>query len=257
MPDDALDPLLDLEPRARFTDRAADYVRSRPDYPDAAWDEVLKGLGPPTALRIADVGAGTGISSRQLGDRGASVIAIEPNQAMREAAAAHPRVTWRDGTAECTGLEAGSVHVVVCAQAFHWFRQDQAVGEFHRVLRPAGRLALLWNCRDRDDPLTLGFIEAIHAVNGEHPVERIPFDPRVVETSGAFTPATLATIPHAQRLDREGLLGRALSASYVPRDGERWTELSRRLVALFDRHAGSEGRVTLRYRTEVWTAVRR
>lgn len=258
MRDEHVDPTLDeMSPLTRFSDRAEDYVRYRPDYPAAAWDEVLNGLGEPASLLVADVGAGTGISSRGLADRGVTVLAIEPNVAMRQVAEPHPLVTWSHGTGERTGLEPGSVDAVVCAQAFHWMRQAEAVREFHRVIRPGGRMAVLWNLRDRDDPLTLGFIQAIHTVNGEHPAERFPFEQEVVSTAAAFTPPVLRVMPHGQRLDRHGLLGRAFSASYVPKEGVALAELSRLLVALFDRHAGADGTVTLRYRTEVWTATRR
>jgi len=147
-------PLHELAPTTRFSDRAADYVRYRPDYPAAAIDRMLAGLRTPPEIVAADVGAGTGISARRLAERGARVWAVEPNAEMRAAAAPHPLVTWHDGTAEATGLDRASVDLVLCAQAFHWFRPPEAVAEFARILRPGGRLAIVWNRRDRSDPLT-------------------------------------------------------------------------------------------------------
>ena len=249
--------LSDMDPTGRFTDRVADYVKHRPSYPPEAFDAMLRGLGEPSSVRAADVGAGTGIASRLLAERGARVIAVEPNAAMREAAAPHPRVTWRAGEAERTGLEAGSADLVLAAQAFHWFRQEEAVAEFHRVLRPGGRLALLWNARDRRDPLTAGFIEAIHAVNGEHPAERRDLDPNVIDGRGLFTAPALETFPFEQALDRQGLIGRATSASYVPREGPAFTELRRLLVALYERHRDEWGFVRMRYVTRLYLADRR
>lgn len=249
-------PLHQLEPTRRFTDRAADYVRWRPDYPAAAFDAMLEGLDP-ARLHAADVGAGTGISSRQLADRGLDVVAVEPNAAMREAAAPHPRVRWAHGTAEATGLPAESVGLVLAAQAFHWFQQPEAVAEFHRILVPDGRLALMWNERERADPLTRGYIEAIHAVGGEHPAERRAFDAGVVDRSGRFGPVRAQRFAHAQRLDREGLLGRALSASYVPREDGPRAQLEERLSALFDTHREADDRVTMRYLTRLYLARRR
>lgn len=258
-------PLHELAPTHRFSDRASDYVRFRPDYPRAAIDCVLEGIAahdPAAAGRnalaplAADVGAGTGISARVLADRGLRVLAIEPNAEMRAAAEPHPRVEWRDGTAEATGLDDASVDLVLCAQAFHWFRAPEAIAEFARVLRRGGRLALMWNQRDRSDPLTLGFIEAIHAVNGEHPAEKRPFDPAVVHAGGAFSPAGRHEFPNEQRLDRAGLLGRATSASYVPKDGAAFEELARLLSGLFDVYRDVGDRATLRYRTAVWRATR-
>lgn len=256
-PEDPSLPLHAMNPTGRFTERAADYARFRPDYPDAAWAAVLDGLGDPSGLIAADVGAGTGISSRALAGRGLEVVAIEPNAAMREAAVPHPRVAWREGTAEATGLPDAGVHVVVCAQAFHWFRQPEAIAEFHRVLRPGGRLALVWNSRHRRDPLTRGFIEAIHAVNGEHPAERRPFDPAVIASGGRFTDPELLTFTHRQELDLAGLVGRATSASYVPSAGPERERLEGLLRELFERHRDVRGLVTMRYETRLWRASRR
>lgn len=248
--------LHEMDPTGRFSDRAGDYVRFRPDYPAPAWDAILASLGDPARLRAADVGAGTGISARALAERGVRVVAIEPNAAMRQAAAPHPRVAWLQGTAEATGLQRASVDLVLVAQAFHWFRQADALHEFHRVLRPRGRLALLWNSRDREDLLTRGFIEAIHAVNGEHPAERREIDPGVVAAGGEFAPVRFQSFAHAQRLDREGLIGRATSASYVPRDGSGFESLRDTLERLVDEHRDASGFVTMRYVTKLYLTER-
>jgi SAM-dependent methyltransferase len=250
-------PLHDLSPTTRFSDRAADYVRFRPDYPAAAIDAILNGVGDPAALIAADVGAGTGISARLLAERGTRVIAIEPNREMLGAAAPHEHIAWVVATAEATALAAGSVGLVLSAQAFHWFRQPDALSEFHRVLAPSGRLVLMWNSRDRTDPLTREYIEAIHAVQGEHPAERRPFDPAVVSARGEFGEAWLKTFPYRQSLDREGLAGRAWSASYVPREGPRAEQLVQNLDALHQKYRDERGMIALRYRTEVWIAERR
>src|SRR5262245_13861892 len=127
-----------MNPTGRFSDRASDYVKYRPTYPAAAIDAVLEGLGPAGTLVAADVGAGTGISSRLLAERGVRVIAVEPNRVMRDAAEPHELVEWRDGRAEGTGLESSSLDLVLCAQSFHWFEPAAALGELARVLRPGG-----------------------------------------------------------------------------------------------------------------------
>jgi SAM-dependent methyltransferase len=161
-------------PTERFSSRASDYVKFRPSYPAPAIDYVLDGLGPPSEIVCADIGAGTGISSRLIADRGVRVIAIEPNKAMRESAEAHKLVEFRDGTAERTGLANASVQLVVCAQAFHWFDQAKALAEFHRVLVPSGRIALVWNDRDNADALTRSYNDAVLLASQDHPTAR-PF----------------------------------------------------------------------------------
>ncbi|MGA9419931.1 MAG: class I SAM-dependent methyltransferase, partial [Candidatus Cybelea sp.] len=139
-----------MDPTARFGTRAQAYAAFRPSYPAGAIDAALDGLGDPNTLTIADVGAGTGISSRLFAERGVTVIAIEPNARMRAAAEQHPRVSWRDGTAERTNLPSGSVDAVVACQAFHWFVPNEAFGEFRRIARR--RAAILQYERDERDP---------------------------------------------------------------------------------------------------------
>jgi len=240
----------------RFSERASDYVKYRPSYPAGAIQVILAGLGPPESLVIADVGAGTGISARLLGDRGVRVLAVEPGEAMRRAAAPHPNVSWVVGTAEATGLSAGSVDAVLCAQSFHWFEAPKTLIEFARILKPAGRLAIMWNRRSASDALTAGYRQAILDVGGEVTAEKMPFDPDVVPRSGLFSPVERITFDNAQRLDLEGLIGRARSASYVPTSGEAADRLLALLRALHARYADSAGIVTLVYETEIYRAVK-
>lgn len=219
-------------------------------------DCVLGGMSPSLRLTAADIGAGTGISARLLAERGVRVIAVEPNAEMRAGAEPHPGVEWRDGTAEATGLGDGSVDLVLCAQAFHWFRQEESLREFHRILRPGGRLALMWNKRDSRDPFTAGYRQAIADVEGESPLEMREYDPGVMDREGWFTPAEYFETANEQLLDSAGLIGRATSASYVPKTGERFETLRRRLAELFEQYAAPDGTVRLQYLTQVYTATR-
>jgi SAM-dependent methyltransferase len=241
----------------RFDDRAADYVRYRPTYPVQAIDAVLEGLSPAGDLTAADVGAGTGISARLLADRGVHVVAVEPGAAMRSAAAPHQNVRWLSGRAEATGLASGSVDLVVCAQSFHWFKTPEAVAEFARVLRSGGRLAIMWNRRSKTDPLTAGYRQAILDVGGETAAERMGFDVDVVNASGLFQPVDRVALPNEQRVDLDALIGRARSASYVPKTGAAGERLVTLLGELHARYADASGFVRLIYETEIFRFTRR
>lgn len=164
-------PLYTLNPLHRFSDRAEDYVKYRPSYADAAIDLVLQGLSSTSQLVATDIGAGTGIASRLLAEREVNVIAIEPNTAMRKAATTHPLIEFRDGTAEATQLSDKSVDLVTCFQAFHWFNPEPSLFEFHRILKPSGRLAVVWNNRDKDDVLTAEYSRIVRAASHNHPAE--------------------------------------------------------------------------------------
>lgn len=253
---DPLRPLHEMNPTGRFSDRVAEYRKFRPSYPAGAMDAILDGLGEAGTLLAADIGAGTGISSRLLADRGVRVAAIEPNAQMREGGRAEPndRIRWLAGTAEATGLDAASVDIVLCAQAFHWFEPTAALREFRRILRARGRLALMWNCRDRSDPVTAGYSRAIADIGGESKLETKEFDAGVLGGSALFGPVQLVVVPNEQALDLAGLVGRAFSASYSPKAGPGREQLVAELTALHRTHADASGLVRLRYRTEVYLA---
>lgn len=247
-------PLHTMNPLSRFSDRAADYAKYRPSYPDKAIATLLEGLGNPSQLVAADIGAGTGISSRLLADRGVHVLAIEPNAAMREAALLHPLVEFRNGTAEATDLPNASVDLVTCFQAFHWFDAQPTLLEFHRILKPSGRLAVVWNDRDRDDEFTQSYTQLVKIASNNHPAESrlISVDPLL--SNPLFPNVRCRTFTYRQELDLEGLIGRAQSVSYIPREGPAQQQLVSSLQELYDRDRNEDGFVYMTYRTNVYLA---
>ena len=158
----------------RFGDRADAYAAHRPSYPPEAIDVVLAGLGDPHALTIADLGAGTGISSRLLAERGAKVIAIEPNARMRAAAGLDAGIEWRDGTGEASGLPSASVDLAAAFQAFHWFATPAGVAEMRRIA--TRRAALVQYERDARDPFTSAYGDA--SVDSRNSTARTAAQPR-------------------------------------------------------------------------------
>ena len=151
-----------IDPKERFTNRVDDYVRYRPGYPPELFEMLLVECGLGQESRVADVGSGTGILTRALLEAtGARVAAIEPNAAMRAAAerslAGEPRFESLSSSAEATGLPGASVDLVIAAQAFHWFDPPRTRAEFARILKPRGKVALVWNQR-ADTPLNLSLI---------------------------------------------------------------------------------------------------
>ncbi len=135
--------------QAGFTQEAQAYVRGRPDYPA----ELLIWLQGEMQLNagqvVLDLGAGTGKFSQLLLQTGAEVWALEPVAAMRaQLQALLPSVRTLAGTAAAIPLQDASVDVLICAQSFHWFATEAALAEMHRVLKPGGRLGLVWNVRN-------------------------------------------------------------------------------------------------------------
>ncbi|WP_067863072.1 class I SAM-dependent methyltransferase [Nocardia shimofusensis] len=136
--------------RARsFGAAAQEYERGRPTYPP----ESVSWLVPEEARTVVDIGAGTGKLTRTLLSPGREVIAVEPSAEMRDQfARVLPEVRMLAATAEFIPLPDASADVVVCAQAWHWVSPELAIPEAARVLRPGGRLSLVWNTRDVSEP---------------------------------------------------------------------------------------------------------
>ncbi len=135
-----------------FTGLATDYSQHRPDYCPSVLNGLLGLINRPTQeIDFVDVGAGTGIWTRMVYDKGAkSVVAIEPNDDMRAngiANSANTSIRWLAGNAEQTGIPDSSCDWVSMASSFHWADFGVATREFHRVLRPNGRFTALWNPR--------------------------------------------------------------------------------------------------------------
>lgn len=194
-----------MSERARsFNAVAAEYERHRPQYPSAAlrWAAERLGLGP--GKRVLDVGAGTGKLTRGLLTLGVDVVAVEPGPAMlAELRLGLPEVEALNAPAEALPLPDGSVDAAVAGQAYHWFDPAHAVPELHRVVRPAGGIALFWNWWDLRDPLQQRLKELLgfdrQARFGELPgapyfaeLERAALE-SVVETSPAELVGRLAT----------------------------------------------------------------
>jgi SAM-dependent methyltransferase len=216
--------MTDLRSTERFSDRVADYVRYRPDYPTALVDW-LHGQGVRKDWTVADIGAGTGISSKLFLDAGHRVTAVEPNAAMRHAAmewlGGEGRFKAVDGSAETTGLDNGSVDLVIAAQAFHWFDQEKVRREFARILSSRGLAAIFWNTRRlTGTPFLEGYERLLHEYGVDYVgiAERYPDDASMKRWFGPGYRG-MATFPRKQKLDYDSLSGRLMSSSYAPKPG--------------------------------------
>jgi hypothetical protein len=245
-----------MDPTQRFSDRVENYAKFRPDYPDALIGFLIERLPPPAT--IGDIGSGTGILSDQLLGAGYTVLGVEPNGPMRLAAerrlGGRPGFQSVAGAAEATTLASGSVEAITCAQSFHWFDRVRTRTEFRRILRAPRLVFLIWNERSSRE-----LMEEYDRILQETATEYCRVSQRNItdaDVADFFAPAPveLFYFPHAQRLDREGFLGRVLSSSYVPNVGQPGHDnVMKKMQAFFDKHAHS-GRLDFPYQTRLYVA---
>ncbi len=188
----------------------------------------------PVGAVVADLGAGTGISARALAALGARVFAVEPNAAMRGQAAADSRVVWIDAQADATTLDDGSVDLATALQAWHWFDSAAAFRDARRIVRPGGRIAVVYNERDESDATTAEF-GAI--------VRRFALDRTEARRAAALTDfgdgaSTVRKSFRADhRLSRDSYADRVASTSYLPHEGEAGDALRAEMDTFFDARA--------------------
>jgi ubiquinone/menaquinone biosynthesis C-methylase UbiE len=231
---------------------AGRYERARPEYPAEAVAWIAEKLDLREGRTVLDLGAGTGKLTRGLVQTGAHVIAVEPGEAMlAELRRAVPAAEAVRGGAEAIPLEDASVDGITVAQAFHWFRHDEALPEMRRVLRSHGGVALIWNARDQDLPVTWSLNELVaEFVPPERAAPGTWSDE--LRASDLFGPLEERRFRFAQTLDADAFVDRILSISFVAvAPAQRQQELERKLRELT---AASGGRIDLPYVTDVYVS---
>ena len=202
----------------RFSNRVDNYVKHRPDYPREIISLLASNCGLTRESVVADIGCGTGISTRMFLDNGNRVFGVEPNAAMRIAAekylSEYPWFIAADGTSEATGLLDSSIDFVVAAQAFHWFDPQRSRTEFERILKPNGHIVLMWNERQLDSTPFLIDYESF-LVKYAIDYGKVRHENIKTEDLASFfeTDFGSAAFENEQVFDLDGLKGRMLSSS--------------------------------------------
>lgn len=242
---------------ARFSDRVEDYVRYRPGYPTEVMELLRTECGLNPAHSIADIASGTGAFTRLLLENGNSVMAVEPNAAMRKAGnqllRGFHRLTSIDGTAEETRLPSASVDFVAAAQAAHWFDRERARAEFMRILRPGGWCVLIWNERRTSaTPFLRDYEQLLLTYGTDYQEVRHERTTAIIHEFFAPSLCQEATFELCQQFDLEGLAGRLLSSSYAPLAGHpNHAPMMKELGAIFEAHA-QQGKIKFEYCTRVF-----
>lgn len=248
----------DRDSVARFSNRADHYVKYRPHYST----DVVRALQQACSLRpehvIADVGCGPGLLAEVFLENGNLVIGVEPNPEMRHAGQEYlerfETFSMIIGTAENTTLAAASMDFVIAGQAFHWFQPVPTRAEFVRILKPGGWAVLIWHDRETE---TTPFLQAYddflrrHSIDYERVNHKIVASPAAIARFFAPNPVHFIAQQTQQHFDLDGLKGRLLSSSYVPKEGAAAETMLQELPGLFAKYA-VEGQVVLEYQTKIY-----
>lgn len=237
-----------------FAAAARAYEAGRPGYPPeaVAWVAREVGLGP--GRRVLDLAAGTGKLTGAIAATGADVVAVEPVAAMRALLAERvPEAEALDGRAEAIPLPDGSVDAITVAQAFHWFDAAAAIQELHRVLRPGGGLAVVFNVRDEEVGWQARLTELFRPLEGDTPRHRHGAWRSALDDTDRFARPREASFAFRPETTPDRVLDRVESMSFVaaaePPARERLLREVRALLSSAPETAGRDA-FAFPYRTE-------
>lgn len=230
----------------RFTGKADVYDKYRPSYPDSLTDWLYEKTKADT---VADIGAGTGKLTACLLKKPWQVTAVEPNPDMREKLSGLKGVAVVNASAENTGIEPCSIGLITVAQAFHWFDRDKFRAECERILKPDGRLAVVYNHRDRQSKLTQESLELCRTMCSSHGSRSNHEELDEMLRNEYFSEVELFGDENNLKLDRQGFIGHELSRSHAPNVTDSdYMPYVNALNDLFSKYRKNES-VTVKYNT--------
>ncbi|AZZ76121.1 SAM-dependent methyltransferase [Pseudomonas sp. RU47] len=246
---------------AGYKSAADTYVKGRPDYPPQVSQWLTTTLGLDGHKTVIDLGAGTGKFTGRLVATGAQVIAVEPvAQMLEKLSDTWPDVLAVNGTATDLPLPDASVDVVICAQAFHWFASSEALTEIARVLKPGGKLGLIWNLRDTHVSWVPKLDAIVNALEGDTP-RYYTGAWRTAFPHPAFAPLQVERFHHGHTGSPEDVIfNRVRSTSFIAALPEaQRAQVDEQIRALIAAEPELRGRdvVTVPYETAAFVAVKK
>lgn len=248
-----------------------EYAQCRPDYPlelVQAVADFLPSTSPDVAASatgavpateaeplIVDIGAGSGIFTRQLAQELKSenkkfhIRAIEPSQQMRQTWAQENigEVAVVSASAEHTGCAGNSVALATFAQSFHWVDTEQTAAELLRILKPGASVAVFWNQMDVSIPWVHRLTRIMRSGDVHRP-DRPPKLPGFTcEPARTFQFTQQLRVPEVMKLART-------RSSYFRADPQTRGRMQANLQWYLTEHLGhaADDLIALPYHTYLW-----
>lgn len=236
----------------RFDGKGEIYAKARPKYAQELLEYIKNTLNIPDGSVFADIGSGTGIFTEQLLDCGYTVYAVEPNNDMRKKAddklLGRKGYTSVEGTDSRTTLPDSSVDYITAAQAFHWFDSENFKKECKRILKPNGKVMIVYNLYDKEAESN----KALEKLRGEFSSEFHGFSGGIGDEACRMFFNNNCDVFRCDNIisyDRQGYIDRLMSSSYSPKENDkRWSEYIDSINDMFDRFQ-ENGAVKIYYHT--------
>jgi SAM-dependent methyltransferase len=240
-----------------YTSLASHYDK-RADYAGGAIDQMLSLTKPDRARPVGDIGAGTGKLTKLLLERGYAVLAVEPNDRMREIGIENTRgkpATWSVGTGEETGLQSNAFDLVTFGSSFNVTDRARTLVEVSRLLKTRGWFACMWNHRDLDDPLQAACERVIsESIPGYEYGTRREDQTAVIRASGLYDePVTIEGRINNEISREDFMIAWKSHATLQRQAGSKFDDIVGKLERLVTDHTN----VVVPYTTRIWAARKR
>lgn len=242
---------------SRFNNRVENYIKFRPGYPPEIIGFLKKEIGLKPSDLVADMGSGTGILSELLLKNGNEVYGVEPNKEMHQAAEkllkGYDNFHSINSKAENTNLDDNSIDLITAGQSFHWFNNEKTRKEFKRILKPDRFTVLIWNNRsENSSEFMKDFDQLLNNLESDYKeVKHENLNDNDFQRFFGTKSYSIDSYVNFQSLDYKGLLGRILSASYAPTEGEAYTKMINEVKEIFTKH-NENGRIKIEYKTKIY-----
>jgi len=233
----------------------AKHYDNRADYPNKIVISTIQAMSLAPNISVADIGAGTGKLSRPLAHAGLSVLAVEPNDAMRSFGIKNTEgmnVRWNNGRGEDTQLGDTSVQAVFFGSSFNVVDQHATLMECRRIVQSMGWFACLWNHRNLSDALQSNIEEIIRSFIPEYNYGSRREDPTdVLQKSGLFSAITPLSEDFMVDIPRDAILDAWRSHGTLARQaGSRFGLI----IDAIDKALPATEMVKVPYTTRLWYA---